>query len=52
VRPDGKCVFCKGPRYPERSRKYGGPAAELDPFCSTVCAKTYYDTVTYFGKPA
>jgi hypothetical protein len=42
VRRDGLCVVCRGPRYPERSRKYGKTVAELDPFCSTECAKSYF----------
>jgi hypothetical protein len=45
VRPDGKCANpgCDNMRKPERSRRYGKAAAELDPFCSTVCAKAWHD---------
>jgi hypothetical protein len=51
VRRDGLCRTCKGERHPERSRKYGKAVAELDPFCSTECAKAWYRTETHFGKP-
>jgi len=43
VRRDGKCAECGKPRYPGRSRKYGKGAADLDPFCSTNCARKWHD---------
>ena len=42
VRKDGKCVLCKTPREPNRSSKYGRAEAEIDPFCSTACARKWY----------
>jgi hypothetical protein len=42
VRPDGKCAVCLSDRRPERSRKYGGPVAELDPFDRTECCRIYH----------
>jgi hypothetical protein len=36
------CAHCGKPRHPERSKKYGQAAAELDPFCSTNCAKAWH----------
>ena len=42
VRPDGNCVICRKPRKPERSRKYAGATAQLDPFCSNTCARAWY----------
>lgn len=42
VRPDGACVECGGARHPERSRKYAGATAELDPFCSNGCARAWW----------
>lgn len=44
VRKDGRCWDCQEPRRPERSRKYGKAAAELDPFCSVECARRYHGT--------
>jgi hypothetical protein len=44
IRADGRCAVCSKPRNPERSRRYGGPAAETDPFCSTECARGYHGT--------
>ena len=43
VRRDGRCAECGKPRYPGRSRKYGKGAADLDPFCSTNCARKWHD---------
>lgn len=42
VRADGLCVVCDKPRHPERSAKYAKGIAELDPFCSNVCARDWY----------
>jgi hypothetical protein len=42
VRKDGRCSQCGQPRHPQRSRKYGQAAAELDPFCSSSCAKAWH----------
>lgn len=42
IPPDGSCAVCGQPRQPERSRKYAGAEAELDPFCSNMCARVYY----------
>jgi len=44
VPADGSCAQCGGPRHPERSRRYGGPLAELDPFCKTECAREWHGT--------
>ena len=44
VRPDGRCYMCPKKRKPERSRKYGGEVAALDPFCSSQCARRFYGT--------
>ncbi len=40
---DGTCARCGKPRQPERSRQYGRATAELDPFCSSECARAWYD---------
>jgi hypothetical protein len=45
LRPDGRCAVCHKPRRPERSRRYGGAVAELDPFCSVTCARQYHGTM-------
>jgi len=50
VRQDGLCVVCLKPRKCDRSVKYGGSNAEADPFCSTVCARTYYGTLVLTSK--
>lgn len=42
VRPDGCCAVCGEPRKPERSRRYAGVTAELDPFCSNSCARAWH----------
>lgn len=42
VRTDGLCIVCLKPRHPERSKKYGGDVAELDPFRKTECARSYF----------
>lgn len=42
VRADGRCYVCLKPRDPERSRKYAGDVATLDPFCSNVCARAFH----------
>ncbi len=42
VPDDGACAKCGKPRRPERSKRYGRAAAELDPFCSTECARSHY----------
>lgn len=44
----GGCARCGKHRHPERSAKYGGVAAQLDPFCSTGCAKAFYSIVDRF----
>jgi hypothetical protein len=41
---DGSCAQCGQPRQPERSKRYGKGAAELDPFCSGPCCRGYHDT--------
>jgi hypothetical protein len=38
------CPVCGKPRRPERSLKYGGVAAELDPFDSTDCCREWHGT--------
>jgi len=43
VRDDGLCHVCLKPRRPERSKRYGGAAAEMDSFCSTECARAYHE---------
>lgn len=45
VRKDGKCARrgCSKQRHPERSLRYGGAAAQLDPFCSTDCCRAHYN---------
>ncbi len=40
--PDPRCIVCGKKRYPERSRKYGGAHAETDEFCSTSCARAFF----------
>ncbi len=42
VPKDGGCYVCQKPRKPERSRKYAGDIAFLDPFCSGDCARKYW----------
>jgi hypothetical protein len=42
VRDDGRCAQCGKPRRPERSRSYGGYAAEADAFCSTDCCRVWH----------
>ena len=44
VPADGTCYVCHRPRKPERSRRYAGPTALTDPFCSNTCARAYYGT--------
>lgn len=51
VREDGRCVVCLGPRNPERSKKYAGDVAHLDPFCSNVCARDWHGLLTHNIKP-
>ncbi len=48
----GACAYCGNPREPERSAKYGGNAAEVDPFCSTECAKAHYGVAAQFADRA
>lgn len=45
VRADGLCAQCDKPRTrPRRPQKGVDPASYLrDPFCSTSCARAYYD---------
>lgn len=50
VRPDGRCAVCPKMRHPERSKKYGLEAAQLDPFCSTACCRAYYG-IPLDGRP-
>ncbi len=58
VPADGTCAQCGKPRRPERSRTYGKQAAEIDPFCSTECAKEHHHVTiptgsyTTSGNPA
>lgn len=42
VRADGRCLVCLGPRNPERSARYARGIADLDPFCSSGCARDYW----------
>jgi hypothetical protein len=42
--PGPTCAVCGGVRRPERARNYAGEAAELDPFCSSACARAYHGT--------
>jgi endogenous inhibitor of DNA gyrase (YacG/DUF329 family) len=45
VRTDGKCVVCgKARKITKQTWKYAKGAADVDPFCSTRCARIYYDT--------
>lgn len=39
---DGSCAQCGQPRKPERSKRYGGLVATLDPFCATACARAWH----------
>jgi hypothetical protein len=45
VRRDGKCRVCRGTRVIPSTRQKGVPREvyETDPFCSTVCAKAYFE---------
>lgn len=55
VREDGKCVVCLKDRKPERSKRYAGITAELDPFCSNICARAWHENpipdVSIWSKP-
>ena len=51
VPPDGSCYQCGGPRHPERSRKYAGTAAVLDPFDSTTCCRYYHGVTLANANP-
>jgi hypothetical protein len=44
VRKDGKCYVCKKPRRLPKALQKGVPVQmyELDPFCSSVCARVYH----------
>jgi hypothetical protein len=42
AREDGRCVVCRQPCRPERSRRYAGYEAEKDPFCCTEHARLYF----------
>jgi hypothetical protein len=44
VRPDGRCAVCRKPRQKwHKGLSYVSRAQfEMDPFCSTECARSYY----------
>ena len=44
-RRDGKCRQCKKPYKIAAPRAGVNPALYVDPFCSTVCCKTYHGVV-------
>jgi hypothetical protein len=44
VRDDGRCCMCNRMRRPEQSRTYAGGCAEMDPFCSSTCARRFHGT--------
>jgi len=48
VRKDRKCARpgCNNPlqQITERHRRYGGAALELEPFCSSTCAREWHGT--------
>jgi len=43
IRTNGGCAKCGQPRHPERSRRYAKHAADLDPFCSNICAREWWN---------
>ncbi len=43
VPKDGTCIVCGKKRHPERSRRYGGVHAELDPFCCSAHARLWFE---------
>lgn len=55
VREDGNCFVCLKPRRPERSMRYAGDVAVLDPFCSNICARGWHENPlphqANFGRP-
>lgn len=44
VAADGRCLTCRRPRHPERSRKYAREIAERDPWCGRTCAEAWHAT--------
>jgi hypothetical protein len=44
VRRDGLCIVCRKPRVTPTPLQRGVPSFvyERDPFCSSVCARTFY----------
>lgn len=43
VRSDGLCAICLKPRkVTEQARKYAGPQLDLDPYCSSACARRWH----------
>ena len=50
VPEDGTCFVCRKPRKPERSRKYAGITATLDPFCRSDCARVFYGNPLPFAR--
>jgi len=55
VREDGLCQQCLGPRRTERSQRYAKGIAQLDPWCSSDCARAFYNnplpTHSIWSKP-
>lgn len=53
-REDGRCARrgCRKriPQATDRHRRYGGAALDMEPFCSTECAKTYFGTTSVFKE--
>lgn len=43
VRGDGLCAVCLKPRHPERAAKYAREVAEMDPYCSSTCARAWHE---------
>jgi hypothetical protein len=43
LRPDGRCAVCpKQRKLTAQARKYAGVQLDVDPFCSTECARRYH----------
>lgn len=55
VRDDVLCFICLKPRQPERSKRYAKGIAELDTFCSNICARKWYENPvpdhSIWGRP-